>query len=137
MLGELETGKNFLLDLEWVEREASPEGYGHEAMVLLLHSFITKTLGERERGMGPKRAFMVFDEAHLFFPNKSRSDWARKLVEGLRILMRLGRSRGLAVLLSTHTQSDVDRLVTTLANKKIYFRTDAKTAEELHLHSNL
>jgi len=99
----------------------------------MLRSFVAAA-EEREGG----RAFLVVDEAHLFFPRDSeRNEWASVLVKELKWVARLGRSRGISLVFSTHRPSDVDRVVLTLANTKVYMRTDVKTAREAELPQGL
>ncbi|BES82855.1 ATP-binding protein [Pyrodictium abyssi] len=100
--------------------------------VLLGYQLLRSLASTAEKGTGPGRILLVVDEAHLFFP-RGGGEYAEMLRRTLERLARLGRSRGISLLLSTHRESDLSPLVVTLANTKIYMRTDRKTAEELQL----
>ncbi|ABM80510.1 ATP-binding protein [Hyperthermus butylicus] len=99
--------------------------------VLLGYQFLRTMLAYAERTAG-HRALLVVDEAHLFFP-RGGGEYERMLSAAVERLARLGRSRGIAIVFSTHRESDLSPLIATLANTKIYLRTDRKTAEELPL----
>jgi DNA helicase HerA-like ATPase len=103
--------------------------------ILLGYNVMTSAIRDRQDDKGPLRTLIVFDEAHLFFPRETweSEEWMKVLSDALRRLMRLGRSRGIAVLLSTHRHSDVSNLIFTLTNTKIYFRTDIKSVKDLGL----
>jgi len=126
-----------VVDLEYPARVVRNKADMDQLKVALgynmLRSFVAAVSGE-EGG----RAFLVVDEAHLFFPSDSeRSEWASVLVRELKWVARLGRSRGISLVFSTHRPSDVDRVVFTLANTKVYMRTDVKTAREAELPQGL
>jgi len=126
-----------IVDLEYPARVLESKADMDQLKVSLgynmLRSFVG-AVGSVEGG----RAFLVVDEAHLFFPsNSERSEWASVLVRELKWVARLGRSRGISLVFSTHRPSDVDRVVFTLANTKVYMRTDVKTARDAELPQGL
>lgn len=87
------------------------------------------------RAEAPINMLMLLDEAHAFFP-KRRDDYGEK-VEGLiSTLARLGRQRGLGLIFSTHRVADLNRLVITLTNTKIVFRTSRDETEDAEVPSS-
>jgi len=87
---------------------------------------------EREK---PANMLMLLDEAHSFFPKK-RDEYGER-VEGLiSTLARLGRQRGLGLIFSTHRVTDLNRLVITLTNTKVVFRTSKDETEDAEVPSS-
>lgn len=128
-------GLNVLvLDLGYAAREAPGSVDPQTVKVLLGYKLLVSLADRMERRDKPKYAMVVVDEAHLFFPRRE-GGYADVLRSSIERLARLGRSRGIAVVFSTHRESDVSPIISTLANTKIYLRTDKKTAEELPLPS--
>lgn len=81
-----------------------------------------------------KSGIVVIDEAHTYFPkSEEASSFAHMLSSTLNRLARLGRSRGISLLFSTHRPNDVTPVVQTLTNTKIYFRVDKRLVEELEV----
>ena len=104
-----------------------------EATKVFLGYQLLRTLATHmEQARKPSYALLVIDEAHLFFPYRAQ-EYTQLLRQSIERLARLGRSRGIAIIFSTHRETDVSPLVATLTNTKIYLRTDKKTADELPL----
>jgi len=105
-------------------------GMGQEVKVLLGYKLLQSLATYMEKASVPRYAMLVVDEAHLFFPGRGGgySDLLRSVIERLA---RLGRSRGISIVFSTHREQDVSPIVAMLANTKIYLRTDRRSAEEL------
>ncbi len=119
-----------VLDLEYAGIRAPREAEPRTVKVLLGYRLLQTLLNYAEEKRGSMYTLLVVDEAHLFFPS-SREEYAQLLSAQLERLARLGRSRGIALVFSTHREEDVSPLVVTLANTKVYLRTDQKTAEKL------
>ncbi|ALL00352.1 hypothetical protein Pyrde_0302 [Pyrodictium delaneyi] len=119
-----------MLDLGYAAARAQSDPTA--VKVLLGYQLLRSLASAAEKGESPGKILLVVDEAHLFFP-RGGGEYAEMLRRTLERLARLGRSRGISLLLSTHRESDLSPLVVTLANTKIYMRTDRKTAEELQL----
>lgn len=74
----------------------------------------------------------VLDEAHRFFPSEGTTHEEVEIVaDFLSRIARLGRSRGLGLIFSTHSPKDVHRIVIQLANTKIIFRSEREFLELL------
>ena len=80
---------------------------------------------------------VLVDEAHRFFPRAAGTEEEREYVEyvsgALERVARLGRVRGLGLILSTHSPKDVHSVVLNLCNNKVVFRLEPSLAEELGL----
>ncbi len=119
-----------VLDLEYAGIRAPKEAEPRTVKVLLGYRLLQTLLAYAEERRSGMYTLLVVDEAHLFFP-PGREEYAQLLSAQLERLARLGRSRGIALVFSTHREEDVSPLVVTLANTKVYLRTDQKTAEKL------
>lgn len=127
-------------DLDYPARRLRDKVDTDRLKVLVGFRLLSSFAAYKERAGG--RAFLVIDEAHLFFPGRTGGGWEAEgpgdlLARVIRNVTRLGRSRGISVVFSTHRPSDVDRLILTLANTRIYLRTDVRTARELELPEGL
>jgi DNA helicase HerA-like ATPase len=91
---------------------------------------------EKEFEKTPPTIVLV-DEAHRFFPRAAGTEEEREYVEyvsgALERVARLGRVRGLGLILSTHSPKDVHSVVLNLCNNKVVFRLEPSLAEELGL----
>lgn len=124
--------QTLVLDLGYAAHRAPREAEPEKAKVLLGYRLLETLAAHMETAEEPRYAMLVIDEAHLFFPPDSRSH-SQTLRSAIERLARLGRSRGISIVFSTHRETDVSRIIATLANTKIYLRTDRATAEELPL----
>jgi DNA helicase HerA-like ATPase len=83
---------------------------------------------------------VLVDEAHRFFPRTAEAeerDYVEYVSGALERLARLGRVRGLGLILSTHSPRDVHSVVLNLCNNKVVFRLEPSLAEELGLPREL
>jgi len=122
-----------VLDLGYAAH-TTPGAADPESVKVLLGYRLLQTLAAHMEAARetPAYAMLVIDEAHLFFPPGAR-DYAQLLRSSIERLARLGRSRGISIVFSTHRETDVSPVIATLANTKIYMRTDRRTAEETYL----
>jgi len=84
---------------------------------------------------------VLVDEAHRFFPRAAGTEEEREYLENVSLALdkiaRLGRVRGLGLILSTHSPKDVHSVVLNLCNTKVVFRLEPSLAEELGLPKEL
>jgi len=124
-LAEEVEASGIVLDLENVDKVQKSF-----AGLILIDTLVNKI----EKVKNPEYALVAIDEAHLFFPAKEeRSSYEARLENMIHRLLRLGRRRGVSVVLSTHRPGDLSSLVLSLTNTKLYFRNDAKTVENLEI----
>ncbi len=77
-------------------------------------------------------ALVVLDEAHRFFPSEGTSrEEVELLADFISRIARLGRSRGLGLIFSTHSPKDVHKIVIQLTNTKIILRSEREFLEML------
>ena len=124
-----------MVDLAYAAATAPGDANPTAVRVLLAYHTLRTVLAYAERKPQHK-ALLVIDEAHTFFPRGGEA-YERMLTLTIERLARLGRSRGIAILFSTHREQDLSQTIQTLANTRIYLRTDRKTAEELPLPRDL
>jgi Predicted ATPase len=119
------------LDLEY----AVSQGV-HFLMANLIAYEVLRSLHEWKRVGGPstKPAIVVLDEAHRFFPSEGTSaEEVELLADFIARVARLGRSRGLGIVFSTHSPKDVHRIVIQLSNTKVVFRSEREYLEMLDI----
>jgi energy-coupling factor transporter ATP-binding protein EcfA2 len=124
-----------VVDLAYAASTAPGDSNPTAVRVLLAYHTLRTMLSHAEK-TPEHRALLVVDEAHTFFP-RSGEAYERMLTATIERLARLGRSRGIAIIFSTHREQDLSPAVQTLANTRIYLRTDRRTAEELPLPRDL
>ncbi len=79
-------------------------------------------------------ALVVLDEAHRFFPSEGTSrEEVELLADFISRIARLGRSRGLGLIFSTHSPKDVHKIVIQLANTKVILRSEREFLEMLDI----
>jgi ABC-type cobalamin/Fe3+-siderophores transport system ATPase subunit len=120
-----------VLDLEY----AVSQGV-HFLMANLIAYEVLRSLHEWKRVGGPstKPAIVVLDEAHRFFPSEGTSaEEVELLADFIARVARLGRSRGLGIVFSTHSPKDVHRIVIQLSNTKVVFRSEREYLEMLDI----
>lgn len=124
-----------VLDLHALE---TISGVAKRAKRLLTLRVLKKILDwkiEREFEETPLTIVLV-DEAHEFFPRRGageESEYIRYVSGALERIARLGRVRGLGLILSTHSPKDVHDAVLNLCNHKVVFRLDPSVVDELDL----
>ncbi len=75
---------------------------------------------------------MILDEAHRFFPSEGTSrEEVEMLADFIARIARLGRSRGLGLIFSTHSPKDVHKIVIQLTNTKVILRSEREFLEML------
>lgn len=118
-----------ILDLDY----AVSQGI-HFLMANLIAYEVLRNLYEWKKVSGPmtKPTVVVLDEAHRFFPSEGTSaEEVELLADFIARVARLGRSRGLGIIFSTHSPKDVHRIVIQLSNTKVVFRSEREYLEML------
>jgi DNA helicase HerA-like ATPase len=130
-----------VLDLRPLSMLEEPLTKGAKRILTL--RLLNRILGwkmEKEFEKTPPTIVLV-DEAHRFFPRAAGTEEERDYVEyvsgALERVARLGRVRGLGLILSTHSPKDVHSVVLNLCNNKVVFRLEPSLAEELGLPREL
>ncbi len=119
-------------DLGYAAHRAPRAADPQSTKVLIGYTLLATLARHMEQSRSPSYIMLVVDEAHLFFPPE-RYEQTRLLRSSIERLARLGRSRGIAIVFSTHRETDVSPLISVLTNTKVYLRTDRRTADELPL----
>jgi len=80
-------------------------------------------------------AFVVIDEAHRFFPTHGLEEesYVVLVASKLERIARMGRARGLGLILATHSPKDIHQVVLNLCNTKVVFRLESTLVKELGL----
>ena len=132
--------KVIIADLDYAATRMTTGASPERVKVTLGYRLLKSLAANRSRG-GEGRVLVVIDEARLFFPQEAPFEEEKEayniLSTEITRLARLGRSRGVGIIFSTHRPDDVSRVIVTLANTKIYFRTDRASAERLVIPKNL
>lgn len=88
-----------------------------------------------------KPVMVVIDEAHQFFPQEKgggeEQEANRQIAAMISSLARLGRARGIGLVFSTHSPSDLHEIIMQLANTKIVLRTEKSHAERMGIPAEL
>lgn len=120
-----------VLDLDYAVSQGT-----HFLIANLVAYEVLRSLHEWKRSGEPstKPTVVVLDEAHRFFPSEGTSaEEVELLADFIARIARLGRSRGLGILFSTHSPKDVHRIVIQLSNTKIVFRSEREYLEMLDI----
>lgn len=120
-----------VLDLDYAISQGT-----HFLIANLVAYEVLRSLHEWKRSGEPstKPTVVVLDEAHRFFPSEGTSaEEVELLADFIARIARLGRSRGLGILFSTHSPKDVHRIVIQLSNTKIVFRSEREYLEMLDI----
>lgn len=81
-----------------------------------------------------KPTFVFIDEAHNYFPQGGREDFAKESVEAMiNKITRLGRVRKIGVIFATHMPDDLNDLIIQLTNTKVAFRSERRVLERVGL----
>ncbi len=106
----------------------------HFLVANLLAYEVLRNFYEWKKAGGPttRPTVVVLDEAHRFFPSEGTSaEEVELLADFIARVARLGRSRGMGIVFSTHSPKDVHRIVVQLANTKVIFRSEREYLEML------
>ncbi|WP_440059060.1 ATP-binding protein [Thermogladius sp. 4427co] len=128
-----------VVDLEFLQEysEADPEKViGVAAYRVLNKVFEWKIIKSREK-VRTQPVVIFIDEAHRFFPSKGGGgeEFIEHVSGMIDRIARLGRSRGLGLVFSTHSPVDVHDIILQLANTKIVLRMDKTHISSLDLPS--
>jgi DNA helicase HerA-like ATPase len=88
-----------------------------------------------------RKILVIVDEAHQFFPQekglKEEAEANRRVASMIARIARLGRARGVGIVFSTHSPSDLHDIILQLANTKIVLRTERSHAEKVGVPAEL
>lgn len=118
-----------VLDLDYAVSQGA-----HYLVANLIAYEVLRNLYEWKKTGGPtsRPTIVVLDEAHRFFPSEGTSaEEVELLADFISRIARLGRSRGMGIVFSTHSPKDVHKIVIQLANTKIIFRSEKEYLEML------
>ncbi|MCS7099991.1 MAG: DUF853 family protein, partial [Sulfolobales archaeon] len=118
-----------VLDLDYAVSQGT-----HFLIANLLAYEVLRGLYEWKKsgGLTTRPTVVVLDEAHRFFPSEGTSaEEVELLADFIARVARLGRSRGMGIVFSTHSPKDVHKIVIQLANTKIVFRSEREYLEML------
>lgn len=118
-----------VLDLDYAISQGT-----HFLIANLIAYEVLRTLYEWKKSSGPttRPAVVVLDEAHRFFPSEGTSaEEVELLADFIARIARLGRSRGMGIVFSTHSPKDVHKIVIQLTNTKVIFRSVREYLEML------
>ena len=117
-----------VLDLDY----ASQRGAHFLILNMIAYEFLRELYAWKKSGNASKPVIVVLDEAHRFFPSEgTSSEEVELLADFISRVARLGRSRGLGLIFSTHSPKDVHKIVIQLANTKVVFRSEREYLEFL------
>ena len=118
-----------ILDLDY----AASRGAHFIIMNLIAYEFL-RSLYAWKKVHGDRPVIVVLDEAHRFFPSEGTSaEEVELLADFISRIARLGRSKGLGLIFSTHSPKDVHKIVIQLTNTKIIFRSEREYLEYLDI----
>ncbi len=119
-----------VLDLDY----AAVRGAHFIVLNLIAYEFL-RSLYVWKKTLGySKPVLVVLDEAHRFFPSEGTSaEEVELLADFISRIARLGRSKGLGLIFSTHSPKDVHKIVIQLTNTKIVFRSEREYLEFLDI----
>ena len=131
------SGFPIVVDLDFLQEysPADPEKViGIVAYRILNRVFEWKLAKSRER-VRTQPVVIFVDEAHRFFPSKGggTEEFIEHVSGMIDRIARLGRSRGLGLVFSTHSPDDVHDIILQLANTKIVLRMDKTHVSSLDL----
>ena len=118
-----------VLDLDY----AAMRGAHFLILNMIAYEFLRTFYVWKKVGSGIARPVLfVLDEAHRFFPSEgTTSEEVEVLADFISRIARLGRSRGLGLIFSTHSPKDVHKIVIQLANTKVLFRSEKEYLDML------
>jgi len=130
----VEGGALSVLDLHALETEVGVASKAKRILTLRILRRILEWKMSKEFEETPITLILV-DEAHKYFPRSAEGEkeYIEYISSALERIARLGRVRGLGLILSTHSPKDVHSTVLNLCNTKIIFRLDPSVIGDLDL----
>jgi len=117
-----------VLDLDY----ASQRGAHFLVLNMIAYEFLRELYAWKKSGSGDRPVIVILDEAHRFFPSEgTSSEEVELLADFISRVARLGRSKGLGLIFSTHSPKDVHKIVIQLTNTKVVFRSEREYLEFL------
>ncbi|MEM1695113.1 MAG: ATP-binding protein [Desulfurococcaceae archaeon] len=129
-------GYPIVVDLEFLQlhSQADPEKTISIVAFRILNKVFEWKLVQSRFKFETQPILIFIDEAHRFFPSKSGVEEYLEHVSGMiDRIARLGRSRKLGLVFSTHSPKDVHDIILQLTNTKIVLRTDKTHLSTLDL----
>ncbi len=124
-----------VLDLDY----AAMRGAHYLTLNMIAYEFMREIYSWKKSGEGMLTPIlMVLDEAHRFFPSEGTTkEEVELLADFISRVARLGRSKGMGLIFSTHSPKDVHKIVIQLTNTKIIFRSEREFLEMLDVPQEL
>jgi len=117
-----------IIDLDY----ASLRGAHFLILNLIAYEILREIYAWKKSAGATIPALMILDEAHRFFPSEGTSrEEVEMLADFIARIARLGRSRGLGLVFSTHSPKDVHKIVIQLTNTKVILRSEREFLEML------
>jgi len=136
---ELFKGYPIIVDLEYPQEysHADPEKLMSIIAFRILNKVFEWKLAMTRRRISTQPVVIFIDEAHRFFPSKGggREEYIEHVSGMIDRIARLGRSRRLGLVFSTHSPKDVHDIILQLANTKIVLRMDKTQLSTLDIPS--
>jgi DNA helicase HerA-like ATPase len=123
-----------VLDLKW-----GLDFAGFDALRAVTYRTLDKLISWKHKSWAQRietpNIMTIIDEAHQFFQNESKvkedSDAIRQVSAMISKIARLGRARGVGLIFSTHSTSDLNDIILQLANTKVILRTEKSQLEKI------
>lgn len=129
-------GYPIVLDLEYLQlySQADPEKTISIVAFRILNKIFEWKLLQSRFKLETQPVFIFIDEAHRFFPSRSGiEEYIEHVSSMIDRIARLGRSRKLGLVFSTHSPKDVHDIILQLTNTKIILRMDKTHLAHLDL----
>ncbi|MGC9134892.1 MAG: hypothetical protein C0171_04445 [Caldisphaera sp.] len=123
-----------ILDLKWGLDLA-----GFDALRAITYRTLDKLISWKHKSWAKRietpNLMVIIDESHQFFQNESKVkedlDAIRQISAMISKIARLGRARGVGLVFSTHSPSDLNDIILQLTNTKIILRTEKSQLEKI------
>ncbi len=117
-----------IVDLDY----AALRGAHFLVLNLIAYEILREVYAWKKSAGATTPTLMILDEAHRFFPSEGTSrEEVEMLADFIARIARLGRSRGLGLIFSTHSPKDVHKIVIQLTNTKVILRSEREFLEML------
>ncbi len=131
-----------VLDLKWASERSLSSVEGPR---LAAYRMLERLIAWKQRAWalrkGSPEVLVIIDEAHQFFPQEKgaqeEKEASRQVAGMIAKIARLGRARGVGILFSTHSPSDLHDIILQLTNTKIVLRTERNQAEHIEIPSEV